>query len=249
MKNRFHNQIQILNYITSTDRFKLLFGIGIIIAIYASFVLSASTDNFIDSVFMAFQFNIFNVILFALLFFNTQNTCVVFENQFSFYIVRLKNKKNYIKEVVKNIIICNLFYLFIFFLFYFSFLLLLKNDFSVHSYMSYNISNLIYLIYYIIYYIILLIGVTILSGFVYMNFKTTITFCFDGMFLFGFMLGNVKLYSKDYYDFIFWNHFSPEVFSTLSLDITSIIGVILLVQIMIMVGYYFTLKNQRMVIT
>lgn len=249
MKNKFRNQIKILNYIISTERFKLLFGIGIIIAIYAACVLGANTSNFIDSVFVAFQFSIFNTIMFALIFFNTLNTCSSFEKHFSFYIIRLKNKKNYMKEVINNIVICNLFYLLLFFLCYFSFLLLLKNDFSIHKYINYDMNNFVYLIYYMIRYIILLMGISVISGLVYMNFKTTITFLFDALFMLGFMIGNVKTYPKNSYDFIFWNHFSPESFSTFSLDVVSVVGVILLTQIIIMASYYFTQKNKKMVIT
>ena len=57
------------------------------------FILGVSVDNFFDSILVQFQFSIFNIFLFTLVFFNNMNACSIFKNDFTFYIMRLKNKK------------------------------------------------------------------------------------------------------------------------------------------------------------
>lgn len=46
MKNNFHKQKQIINYISSSEKFKVLFYISILIAAYASFILGISANNY-----------------------------------------------------------------------------------------------------------------------------------------------------------------------------------------------------------
>ena len=57
------------------------------------------------------MFDIFNIFMFLILFINTLNICTTFDNEFSFYIIRLNNKKRYIKELLKNVLIFNILHL------------------------------------------------------------------------------------------------------------------------------------------
>ena len=250
MKNKFHNQIIITNYITSTERFKLLFVIGIFIAFYGSVILGIGNDNFIDSAFIAFQFPIYNIIVFAIIFFNTLNTCSVFEKKFNFYIIRLKNKKNYCNEMIKNVVAINLYYLILFFILFFAFLLLFKvNNIEIHNYMNYSMNNFVYLIYYLIRYILLALLISIVSALIYLNYKTLITMLFNFIFLLGFMVFPAKLIPKENIDINIWSFFSSETFENFTLDIASTLALIIFIQIIIILVYNLTIKNKKMVIS
>lgn len=96
MKNRYRNEIQILNYVTTTEKYKGIFFTSFILSLYGGFVLGGSVDNFFNSILVPFQFSIFNIFLFSLVLLNNINVCSIFKNDFSFYIIRLKNKKEYI---------------------------------------------------------------------------------------------------------------------------------------------------------
>ena len=63
MKIKMRNQIKILNYITSKEKFKALFVMITILSLYGSIILGVSEDNFIDSILIPFQFPIFNLFL------------------------------------------------------------------------------------------------------------------------------------------------------------------------------------------
>lgn len=250
MKNKYRNQIKIINYITSTDRFKLLFLLAIIFSAYAAFVLGISTDNFIDAIFIPFQFNIFNIIFFALIFLNNLNTCSTFETKFDYYIIRLQNKKKFIKEMLKNSILANLFYLLIFFLFYFMFLSLIKfGNFEIHSYLNYSINNFTYVIYYLIRYILITVLINVISTYLYLNFKTIITIGFNIIFLIGFMMISISAEPINNITLIIWNFLNQTVFSNFSLDLTSFVAFIIILEIIIIIMNKITLKNKNVVIT
>lgn len=246
MKNKIHNQIRILNYITSTDKFKGLFFLEFIVAFYASLVLSASTNNYIDSILVAFQFNIFNIILFSLFFLNTLNTCSVFKHDFSFYIIRLKDRKNYIKEVIKNIILVNIFYMLLFLLIYFSSLLIVKSDFTFYNYATYEINNFIYILYYLFRYFVILLSTSVFVGLIYLNFETIITFITGLLILSEFMIGVTRIYPKDYYDLFLWNLLSAEYFSNIKKDFISSVLVIIILQILNIIVYKLSRVNKKM---
>ena len=90
----------IINYIISSEKYKLIFFLTIILALYGGIILTISVDNTYDAILVTFQFPIFCVFLFMIFFFNTLNTCTVMGN-LDFYLIRLKNKKNVLNETMK----------------------------------------------------------------------------------------------------------------------------------------------------
>ena len=85
MKNKTHNTYQILNYFASTDRYKIILILTIILCLYGSFALGLNT-TFTSSILNTFMFDIFNIFMFLILFINTLNICTTFDNEFSFLI-------------------------------------------------------------------------------------------------------------------------------------------------------------------
>lgn len=250
MKNKFLNQIIITNYITTTERFRLLFIIGVFISFYGSAILGGSIDNIVDSSFIAFQFSIYNIILFTIIFFNTLNTCSIFEKNFNFYTIRLKNKKNYCNEMIKNVIAINCYYILLFLILFFTFMILFNGfNIEIHNYLNYSINNFIYLIYYLIRYILLSLFVSVISALIYLNYKTIITMLFNFIFLIGFIAFATNLNPKENININIWKFFSAETFGNFTLDITSTLALIIVMQIIIIFIYNFTIKNKKLVIS
>lgn len=250
MKNKFHNQIAIINYITSTDKFKLLFFLAIIFSLYASLALGNSVDNLVDAIFIPFQFNIFNIIFFSLLFLNNLNTCSIFEKKFDFYIMRLQNKNKYIKESIKSSIIINLFYILIFLILYFSLFLIFRlNQFEIHNYANYNISNFIYLIYYLLRYIILAILINVIFTYVYINFKDIVTISINTIFLIFFLIKPISIEPLNNLNIVIWDFFTSTTFANFSLDLLSFLTLLIIIELIIIIIHNLTLLNKKVEIS
>ena len=66
MKVKCH-KMDVLNYMISTEKFKVIFILIIILALYGSVVLGVSSYNFLDSILIPLQFGLFNIFMFILL--------------------------------------------------------------------------------------------------------------------------------------------------------------------------------------
>ena len=70
MRNKLRNDFKILDYVTSNEKYKAIFFVSMIVVIYGTLVLGIASDNFFDSILIPFQFPIFNILIFSLLFLN-----------------------------------------------------------------------------------------------------------------------------------------------------------------------------------
>ena len=245
-----HNQLKILNYIASTERFKAIFAMTVILSLYGSIVLGVSTDNFIDSIFIPFQFPIFNVFMFSLLLLNTLNTCSIINKNFSFYILRLQNKKKYCIELLKSVILVNLFLLCLFFLFFFIVLNIFKlGKIQIHNYQNYNVTNLIYVIFYLFRYIFIAIGLTMFSALLFLNFKWKITLVIDGIFLAMFLLIPIDMEIKNHFSLSIWSYFTNTMYSTFLTEISFSLLFLCILEGFVLLLFHFTYRNKRMVIS
>lgn len=174
MKNKYRNELNIINYIASTEKYKVIFFISILLSIYGGFILEISVNNFFDSILIPLRFPIFNVFLFALIFISNINVCSILKKDFSFYISRLKNKKEYVKTILRLSNVMYLFHIFIILLFLLASLFLTTfNNLEVYSYSNYynnyEISNLIYCYFYCIRYLIFGLLIINISSLIYLN--------------------------------------------------------------------------------
>ena len=250
MKAKIHNQLKILDYISSTSRFKIIFMMLIVLSLYGSFVLGVSTSNFIDSILVPFQFPIFNLFMFALLFFNTLNTCTCFNEKFSFYILRLENKSKYIKELFKTTIVLNIFFYLLFLIFYFIVLNISKlGNIDIHYYQYYMVNNLVYVAFYLIRYIVISFLVTIIMAICYINFKERITMIVSAIFLVGFMSTPLSATVRSSFTIIPWNYFLNIEYSSFVTELSFSILFIFLLEIIIYIFYRLTLFNKKWVIS
>ena len=245
MKNKTHNTYQILNYFASTDRYKIILILTIILCLYGSFALGLNV-TFTSSILNTFMFDIFNIFMFLILFVNTLNICTTFDNEFSFYIIRLNNKKRYIKELLKNVLIFNILHLIIFFLIYFTIKCFMTYELGSYTlYQNYNISNNLYLIFYLGRYIILGLLFCVIESLIYINFKTKIVCIFNSLFIMGFLLSSSS-------DMIFnkflnfpWSYYNNIKYSSFSMEVLYSCIYILILVIISFLLYKFIFKKKE----
>lgn len=188
MKSKIARYRLISNYILSTDKFKIIFLLMVALVLYGGVVLGTNINNFFDSILMSYQFFFFNIFFFALLIFNTLNTCSVFD-KLKFYIIRLKDKKHYLREMVLISLIQNLIFIILFLILYFSVLILLKfGMFDVYSYKSYEISNLIYSLFYLVRYIFISLLISIIISILNFKYNNIVNRIVIILFLIGFFV-------------------------------------------------------------
>lgn len=207
MKNRILRHKFIVDYILKTERFKIIFIFMIFLSIYGSFVLGSNINNYFDSIIISYQFLYFNIFFFLLFFLNTLNVCCTFK-KFDFYIIRLKTKRNYLKELIKLVLLFDVIFIVLFLFLYFSILNLMKMGFfEVHNYYNYNISNSLYSLFYLFRYIIILILMSLIVTII--NFKYNerisrllILFLLIGFFIYPFLVGGNIIFR-----FLPWGYF------------------------------------------
>ncbi len=254
MKSKYRNELKIINYIMSTERYKITFFLSVILALYGGFVLGTSSNNFWNSILAPLQFHMFNVLLFAIIFFNNMNVCSIFKNDFPFYIMRLKNKREYIKAILKLSVLMFLIHITIIFLFLLMCLLLTTfQNIQIYEYQNYfrnyGISNLVFCIFYCIRYILYGLLVIIISTLIYLNFSQKITIVAEGIFLvlmyyFG---GIISL--RYTFSILVWTYYTHTVYDTFSLEVTSSVFMLLLLEIVTVVLYKISSKNRRIAIS
>lgn len=246
MKNKYRNELKIINYITTTDRYKVIFWISIIICLYGSIVLGGSSENFFDSLLVPLSFPIFNVFLFALLFLNNINVCSIFKKEFPDYILRLKNKKEYIKTLMRLSATMFLFQFIIILSFILMILLLTTfNNLELYPYLSYNISNFTYMLFYCIRYIIYGILLTIISTLIFVNTNSRVTLVINGIYLLLlFYLGNIISLQTNF-SLSIWSYFTITIYSSFSLELASSVFMALILEIIIGILYMISIKNRK----
>ena len=247
MRNKLRNDFKILDYITSNEKYKAIFFVSMIVVIYGTLVLGIASDNFFDSILIPFQFPIFNILIFSLLFLNNLNLCSILKKDFSFYVIRLKNKKEYFKTLIRISTINYLFNFIIMLLFMFILLLLTTiSNTSIHNYQNYNVSNFVYLLFYMFRYIIYGLLIMLISSLIYVNTNDKITLCFQLLFLSMFLQNNIiNIYGKNNITLLIWSYFSGTTFSTFNLEILSSILVLLLLEFIYFFLFYISEKIKK----
>ena len=245
MKMKIKNRLSLLNYISTTPKFKLLFIMLFFIAFYGSNVSGTSVKNIIDSILVTIQFPIFNMIFLLLILLNTYNTCSTISKKFSFYIIRLKSKKAYYIEMMKISLIMNLFYLILFLIIYAAFKVFFSPGyFSIDNYNNYNINNLMYLLFYFVRYILYIFLVTNIMTMLFVSTKNIFILIIDlimsGMYLIVPIDGEIK----NNFTLNFWKYFNGLSYDSFNTELKySLIYLILLIVINIFL--YNIIKKRK----
>lgn len=244
MKNKVHKFKAIVNSITVTQMFKGIFMATILIAFYGGNILTVEEDYF-GSVLMAFQFDYFNIAVYGMLFLNVINICSVFDKKFENYIIRLKNKKKYLLELIKIAVLMTFLYLIIFLLLYFMFLNFSQfGYFKIYDYYNYSVSNVVYLIFYMFKYFVLAFLMAILNVILFVNFKEKIVLIFDVIFLFGFSTANLNYEITSKFTLNFWEYFGSWRYSSFMMEINYTILFIFILEFIVYLLYKITCKRK-----
>ena len=251
MKNKYHNELKILSYIISTEKYKVIFFCSLILALYGSLVLGITADNFLDSILIPLRFPIFNIFMFAIIFVNNINTCTTFQNDFSFYIIRLKSKKEYIRTLIRLTIYMYLFHILVILLFIFIiFLLTTFKNIAIYTYQNYTINNLIYTCFYLIRYIIFGLLLTIISSLIYINTNEKVILTLDFIFLIFFLdMDFFLLQGKENMPLLIWSYFTYTFYSSFSLELAYSLGMLIILESIIIILYRLSLKSKKVIIT
>ena len=101
-KNLFNDQT-LTDFITKTSTFKIILFFTIVTAFYGAYVIGYGIDGFFEPIIFSHTNSYYNVMFFAVLALNTINTSRIFTENTD-YIIRLDNRKNYLKKCVKLLI-------------------------------------------------------------------------------------------------------------------------------------------------
>ncbi len=245
MKSKLHNRLSILNYISSTDNYKVMFICTIVLSLYGSIGLAVSTRNPLDTVLIPFQFTIFNMFMFAILFLNTLNTCIIFNKEFTFYTLRLKSKRRYINELLTNVFLMHLYHLILFFMLYFIVIFIIRQGtISIHDYQNYSVSNLAYVVFYLLRYVILSLLLNLFTTLMYIYFKKTTTL-FNFIFIACFMLVKTSIEIKNQFNIYVWSYFSNVVYESFSLELSYSAIYIFSLLFILFAFYFYTINSKK----
>lgn len=246
MKNKLHNSYAILKYLMDTERFKIIFFVTIILALYGTGVLGIKVNNFSDTILTIFQFPIFNIILFLMVFFNTLSICSIFSKEFDFYLMRKKSKKDATKEIMCFALVYNIIYFVMLFVMIISFCLLLKGrNLSDTPYLHYSISNNLYMLFYIIRYFLILSLISLLNVILYQKIKWKVL-CINLVFIIGLLIYPNNGDTKGIINVIPWNYFSSVSYSTFSSELVSTLLFLIILEVLIIFCLNYLYRRKKL---
>lgn len=250
MKAKLHNEFKIVKYIMSTPKYKGIFLFTVLLCIYGAIALGITAGDFVGSILKPFQFYLFNMFLFTLFFLNNNNACSILKNDFSFYILRLRNKREYVNTTLRvSSLLYSIHFIIVFMIMLACYLLTTFNNVDIHSYNTYAISNITYCLFYLFRYFVIGLLIMLISTMIQINSNGKYVIIFEIIFLFlqYYFNGYITLQNKVTLNV--WKYFSSVNYSTFSLEVTSSIFMILVLEIIFLLIYYFTNKFKRMVIS
>ncbi len=246
MKKLLHKKFIILNSITKEESFKVVYIFSIILALYGSYVLASGTKTMIESTLVTFTFPIFNLLFFLLVLLNSYNTYKSFSKEFDSYIIRLKTKRDYLKELIYLILFSNILLIIMFLLLFYTFLLFFKGcNIGINISSIYDgIPDIFYMLMYIfrnIIYLLLLVIIIILINYKY-NFVTSllIIICFS----LSLFLGISTLEITNSFKITPCHYFQITRYGSFSLEIAYSTFYLLLLEVTIFILFNINKKNK-----
>ncbi len=248
MKEKFHKKnttTEILKFITKTRKFKATILLSILLSLYGSFVLTAGIKNYFSAILNTFQFATFNSLFFLVILINTVNVCSTF-NQYDSYLIRLENKKKYLKELIKLVVYSNLIVSLVILLSYLSVVNILKCGYIyIKSYNGY-INNMVYTIFYLLRYIVLTLLVSIFNVFLYHKLKEEKVIVIDFIFVFAFWLYPLGIMeTTNTFQLPIWRYFENIDYGNFMLEVSYSLLYILLLEVLVIFVYHLINRREK----
>ena len=129
------------------------------------------------------------------------------------------------------------------------YLLTTFNNIDVHNYNFYGISNVIYCIFYLFRYFVIGLIIILISTILHINSNRKKVIIFEIIFLFFLCCFNEYIGLQDKVTFNVWKYFTLVDYSNFSLELLSSVTMILVLEIIFLLIYYFTNKFKKVVIS
>lgn len=250
MKKKIFKNEEIINHITKGSKFKLIFIFAILTAIYGASLLGANQKDFFGTILLSHSFPFFNVMFIAVLCMNTINTCSVFYNNEN-YIIRLKDKKTQLKELIKIVLKVNVLLVTCYLLIYFMLLNFSQLGFyQVKEVFHYEINSGIYSIFYIIRYYIFALVLMIMNTILYSTLREKKIMIIDILFIV--MFGLASVYSMEVtakFAIFPWNYYSLVNYGSFSIEIMYSLLYLVILELGVCFLYWMTLKRKQKITT
>lgn len=136
-----------IKYYLNNNVLKLIMALSFILNLYGTSYLSANRD-YLQGLLTIFANGYYGCCLLGLIMINTINVVSLYEQNY-FYIIRFKNRKIYLKELINNVIVSNTIVFLLNFIIMLIGLNLFSNGLYIGEVYNYGINNIIYVIYYL----------------------------------------------------------------------------------------------------
>ncbi len=241
-KNLFNDQT-LTDFITKTSTFKIILFFTIVTAFYGAYVIGYGIDGFFEPIIFSHTNSYYNVMFFAVLALNTINTSRIFTENTD-YIIRLDNRKNYLKKLVVIVTKVNILLIIIHLFSFFTILLFTKFDnFKITEYLDYDINNLSYSVFLLLRYYIYAILFSIINSLFYERFGEKKTMIIDFIFVICFGFGISSSMMESNFSFLPWEYFKLKNYGSFSKEI--IISIFYLIIIEVLAIILFKIISQR----
>lgn len=234
----------IVKNIYNSPYYKISILFNLLIAIYGCLILGANQDNYFYTILITHSNPYFNVLFVSLIMINSINTL----NILSKYnlIVRLDNKKNYIKTLIKTIIHMNIISIFSYLLMYFSLLNITQISYiKIENFSMYNINIIIYMIFYLIRYFVFILLSTTIFSLLLIKFKKTRVYPLIIIFIVGFLFAQRNIITISEFSPFIWKYLTLANFGTFTTDVNYSILYCLIMEIIIYLIYKLIVYSKK----
>lgn len=243
-KKIFKNQ-DLINFITDSSNFKIILIFTIITAIYGAYIIGNGIKSFFEVIIYSHTNEYYNIMFFAVLAINTINTARLFIKN-NDYIIRLKNRKNYLKELIKIVVEVNILLLTIGLLIFFSILILTKFEYiKTNEYLNYGITDVSYSVFYLLRYYIYAIIFSIINTLIYERSGEYKTIIVDFIFIifFGLNMQYVAINSK--FTLLPWSYFTIKNYGGFSSEIMMSLFFLIIIQVVTILLFKLTTNRKK----
>lgn len=238
MKQKWKNK-EMFQYIISKDNFKLCFLFAICISVYGGAILATNTQNVFSAFLLSFSFSIFQILFFALFFYNTYTTLTIVNRDLHNYIYRLGSKANYINSSIRLSILSNLYLLLLFLLMFL----------TAYNFLGPGISfngeiDLGYFFFFFFRYFMIWILTCIILSYLYLISKVKLSYVFSCLFLVA-ILGYSYLLVP--YQYLFFPGSLLDAyaqFPSFSIQLILSISFIIVLILVLFLLYFYSRKNK-----
>lgn len=244
MKKKLDNYI--IDTITRTSQFKILFILSIFLAFYGAYGLGVNNKDFFGTILISYSSGYFNLGFLLLLFVNTIYFCSWF-SRYDNYIIRLHDKKTYLKQMIRQGLKLNLVWMLCFLLVYLIILFFTNFGFFQGSEIfDYGITSFIYVVFYLIRYFCFscFLSFFIICFYIFLGERKTMLLSL--VFFIGYILTlflDVN-FSDNAFKILPYSYYTLYDYGSFSLEIVYSILYLLLLEILFYILIYIFLRRK-----